>query len=98
MLKVVKNADGVQRQGGWRGISISYHHNLVRAVDRMAYCKTQGLALMGAAARPACLRGSVLVIRFPLALAPLVWMLVLSVYVVLASGLPVWLILQPRVL
>ncbi len=35
-------------------------------------------------------------IYMPITLDPKVWMLVLSVYVLLAAGLPVWLILQPR--
>ena len=33
---------------------------------------------------------------FPLSLSPVAWMSVLAVYVILASGLPVWAILQPR--
>jgi carbon starvation protein len=33
---------------------------------------------------------------FPIRLDPLVWMVILSFYVLLAAGVPVWLILQPR--
>ena len=33
---------------------------------------------------------------FPLTLSPVAWMSILTIYVVLASGLPVWTILQPR--
>jgi carbon starvation protein len=33
---------------------------------------------------------------FPLALDPRIWMIILSIYVVIAAGIPVWLILQPR--
>ncbi len=33
---------------------------------------------------------------FPLSLDPQLWMFILSVYVVIAAGVPVWLILQPR--
>ena len=32
----------------------------------------------------------------PVTVDPKIWMLVLPVYVTLASGLPVWLMLQPR--
>ena len=41
--------------------------------------------------------GSVLLgIAFPVTMAPTTWMIVISVYVLIAAGLPVWLILQPR--
>ncbi|MDD3806289.1 MAG: carbon starvation CstA family protein [bacterium] len=33
---------------------------------------------------------------FPLSLDPQLWMVILSVYVIIAAGMPVWLILQPR--
>jgi carbon starvation protein len=34
--------------------------------------------------------------RFPLSLSGLTWMIILSIYVLIAAGLPVWFILQPR--
>ena len=41
--------------------------------------------------------GSVLLgIAFPVTLSPTTWMVVISVYVLFAAGVPVWLILQPR--
>ena len=41
--------------------------------------------------------GSVLLgIVFPVTLAPGVWMILIAIYVLFASGTPVWLILQPR--
>ena len=41
--------------------------------------------------------GSVLLgIAFPVTLAPTAWMIIISVYVLFAAGVPVWLILQPR--
>ncbi len=35
-------------------------------------------------------------IRYPVSLSPETWMIVLSVYVLFAAGVPVWVILQPR--
>ena len=35
-------------------------------------------------------------IHFPIAIDPKVWMVILSCYVLVAAGVPVWLILQPR--
>ncbi len=41
--------------------------------------------------------GSVLAgIAVPVTLPPTVWMVILSIYVLIAAGVPVWLILQPR--
>lgn len=41
--------------------------------------------------------GSVLLgIAYPITLAPTTWMLIISGYVLIAAGVPVWLILQPR--
>jgi carbon starvation protein len=41
--------------------------------------------------------GSVLLgIAYPVALAPTTWMVIISIYVLIAAGVPVWLILQPR--
>lgn len=43
-----------------------------------------------------CVASILLGIAHPVALAPTTWMLIISGYVLLAAGVPVWLILQPR--
>jgi carbon starvation protein len=43
-----------------------------------------------------CVVSVALGFAFPIRLDPKVWMIILSVYVLLAAGVPVWLILQPR--
>ncbi|MGZ5424693.1 MAG: carbon starvation CstA family protein, partial [Candidatus Aminicenantales bacterium] len=41
--------------------------------------------------------GSVLLgIALPVTMAPTTWMIIISIYVLIAAGVPVWLILQPR--
>ena len=41
--------------------------------------------------------GSILVgITYPVTLSPTTWMVIISIYVLFAAGVPVWLILQPR--
>jgi carbon starvation protein len=41
--------------------------------------------------------GSVLLgIAFPVTMAPTTWMIAISIYVLIAAGVPVWLVLQPR--
>jgi carbon starvation protein len=43
-----------------------------------------------------CLISVLVGIRYPVSLSPDTWMIVLSVYVLFAAGVPVWVILQPR--
>jgi len=43
-----------------------------------------------------CVVSVLLGIRFPVSLPPNVWMIIISVYVLFAAGLPVWMVLQPR--
>jgi carbon starvation protein len=43
-----------------------------------------------------CIASILLGIQFPVNLSPTTWMFILSIYVLFAAGLPVWLILQPR--
>ncbi|MBC7363739.1 MAG: carbon starvation protein A [Candidatus Aminicenantes bacterium] len=38
----------------------------------------------------------VLGIHFPVTLSPRTWMIIISIYVLIAAGVPVWVILQPR--
>ena len=43
-----------------------------------------------------CVASVFLGIAFPVTLAPTTWMIIISAYVLIAAGVPVWLILQPR--
>jgi len=43
-----------------------------------------------------CLVSVVLGIAYPISLSPSTWMILISIYVLFASGAPVWMILQPR--
>jgi len=43
-----------------------------------------------------CVGSVFLGIAFPVTLAPTTWMIIISIYVLIAAGVPVWLILQPR--
>jgi carbon starvation protein len=43
-----------------------------------------------------CVASVLIGFRFPVMLDPTVWMIILTVYVILAAGIPVWMILQPR--
>jgi carbon starvation protein len=43
-----------------------------------------------------CIISVLLGIEFPVSLEPFHWMIIISIYVLIASGTPVWVILQPR--
>ncbi|MHB8905422.1 MAG: carbon starvation CstA family protein [Melioribacteraceae bacterium] len=43
-----------------------------------------------------CIISVLLGIEFPVSLQPFHWMIIISIYVLIASGTPVWVILQPR--
>ncbi|MCX7835519.1 MAG: carbon starvation protein A [bacterium] len=43
-----------------------------------------------------CVLSIVLGFYFPITLSPKIWMIVITIYVLIASGLPVWIIMQPR--
>jgi len=43
-----------------------------------------------------CVASVFLGIAYPVSLTPTIWMIIISIYVLLAAGAPVWVILQPR--
>ncbi len=43
-----------------------------------------------------CAFSIVMGLMYPVSLSPTIWMIIISVYVLIAAGTPVWLILQPR--
>jgi carbon starvation protein len=43
-----------------------------------------------------CVASILFGIAYPVTLAPTTWMIIISIYVLIAAGVPVWLILQPR--
>ncbi|MGB8951331.1 MAG: carbon starvation CstA family protein [Candidatus Aminicenantales bacterium] len=43
-----------------------------------------------------CVVSILLGIAYPVGLAPTTWMIIISIYVLFAAGVPVWMILQPR--
>ncbi len=49
-----------------------------------------------ASATLVCVLSVLLGIQFPITLDPVIWMIIISVYVLIASGTPVWMILMPR--
>ena len=62
----------------------------------LIYKKGINTALAYLLAAAICVVSILLGIQFPISLSPAVWMIIISIYVLFAAGMPVWAILQPR--
>lgn len=97
VLKVV-TVDGVQmgQIGGIASTSVIVMTVLAPLVGWLMYKK--GISTtVGALLALAVGIGSIIVgLAYPVTLAPKLWMVILSVYVLIAAGVPVWALLQPR--
>jgi len=62
----------------------------------LLYKKRLNAAPANLIAAAICVSSILFGIAHPVTLAPTTWMIIISVYVLIAAGVPVWLILQPR--
>jgi carbon starvation protein len=93
---VVRDGVSLGRIGGIASMSVIIITLTSPLLGWLIYRKKIKTVLAYAMASTICV-GSVLIgIAHPVTLAPTVWMLIISVYVLIAAGVPVWLILQPR--
>ncbi len=97
-LRQVVGEDGVVRAkiGGIASMSLIVITACAPLVGWLVYKRNVRFSLMFPVAILICLASMLIGLWKPLMFAPQTWMIVLTVYVVLASGIPVWAILQPR--
>lgn len=97
-LQVEPGADGVVRAkiGGIASMSLIIITACAPIIGWLVYKRGIRLSIMFPAAIILCLGSIVFGVFYPVNLQPLTWMIALTVYVALASGVPVWAILQPR--
>ena len=97
-LHIVVGADNVTRAkiGGIASMSLIVITFSAPLIGWLVYKRGVSLALAFPLALLICFLSVVIGLVHPLSLSPLSWMIVLTVYVILASGMPVWLVLQPR--
>lgn len=62
----------------------------------MVYKKEINVYLAAASAIVVCIVSVIIGLNFPVTLNPNTWMIILCFYTLLAAGIPVWVILQPR--
>jgi len=98
VLKTVTGADGVVRAqiGGISSTSVIILCIFAPLIGWMLYRKNVNVYVVTALAIVVCCISICIGIFFPVSLPSKTWMIILSIYVVIAAGVPVWIILQPR--
>ena len=98
ILKTLTGPDGVikVRIGGIASTSVIIMTLCAPLIGFLLYKRRRNVALTGAFALIIGIFSIMIGIVFPVALNPQVWMIVLTLYVVVAAGIPVWVLLQPR--
>ncbi len=97
-LRVVTGADGIARArlGGVASTSLIVITLCAPLIGWLVTRRGMQMRSMMPLAIGVCFLSIAIGLLFPLTLPPVAWMAILTVYVVLASGLPVWTLLQPR--
>jgi carbon starvation protein len=93
---VVRDGVVMGRIGGIASTSVIFITLCSPFLGFLLYKKNLKTAAAYLLAAAICVGSVFLGIAFPVTLAPTTWMIIISVYVLIAAGVPVWLILQPR--
>ena len=93
---VVRDGVVMGRIGGIASTSVIFITLSSPLLGLLLYKRKLKTAYAYALAAAICVVSVVLGIALPVTLTPTVWMIIISIYVLLAAGVPVWLILQPR--
>jgi carbon starvation protein len=98
VLKTVAGADGVVRAqiGGIASTSVIFLSCTAPLIGWLLYRKKVGAWKVSILAMAIGGLSIYLGILFPVSLLPKTWMIILAIYVVIAAGAPVWIVLQPR--
>jgi carbon starvation protein len=93
---VVKDGIVMGRIGGIASMSVIVITLCSPLLGWLIYKKGLRTAYSYLIASVICVGSVLLGIAHPVTLTPTTWMIIISVYVLIAAGVPVWLILQPR--
>lgn len=98
VLKTITGADGVVRAqiGGIASTSVIVLSTCAPFIGWLLYKKNVNAWKVAGLAMVVGLASIVIGVFFPVSLNPKHWMIILSIYVVIAAGAPVWVVLQPR--
>ncbi len=92
----VVNGVVMGRIGGIASTSVIFITACSPILGWLIYKKGIGALPAYVLASAICVGSVLLGIEFPVSLSPTVWMIIISIYVLIAAGVPVWAILQPR--
>jgi carbon starvation protein len=93
---VVRDGVALGRIGGIASMSVIIITLTSPFLGWLLYKKRLKAAPANLIAAVICVASILLGIAHPVTLAPTTWMIIISIYVLIAAGVPVWLILQPR--
>lgn len=98
ILKTVTGPDGVIKAqiGGIASTSVIIMTICAPLIGFLLYKKQVKVNYASALALLVGIISIIIGVYNPLSLSPNIWMMILTVYVVLAAGIPVWMLLQPR--
>jgi len=82
--------------GGIDSTSVIFITAFAPLIGWLVYKRNINVNLAALIAIVVCLLSVRIGMSYPIAFAPTTWMVILSFYTVLAAGIPVWIILQPR--
>ena len=92
----VVNGQHYAKLGGIASTSVVVITMLAPLMGFLLYRKNMNIVLMSALAIGITILSVALGFQWPVTLDPTVWMVILSIYMIFAAWLPVWLVLQPR--
>lgn len=97
MVRTVVQGGVVKAQiGGIASTSVIFITCCAPIIGWLVYKKQIHVYLAAAIAIVVCIVSVIAGLNFPVTLNPNVWMIILCFYTLLAAGIPVWIILQPR--
>jgi carbon starvation protein len=93
---IIKDGQEMAKIGGIASTSVIVLTFISPLIGFMLYIKQISVKIIVPFAAVVGILSIGIGLMFPLTIDPKAWMIILTIYVILASGLPVWLILQPR--
>jgi len=98
ILKTLTDSDGIikARIGGIASTSVIIMTLFAPLIGFFLYKKQRNILLVGLFALIIGVFSIIIGVVFPVTLNLHVWMILLTFYVILAAGIPVWMLLQPR--
>ena len=93
---IVQNGVIKAQIGGIASMSVIFITCCAPIIGFLVYKKQINVYLAALIAIAVCILSVIVGMNYPVTLQPNAWMIILCIYTLLAAGIPVWIILQPR--